>query len=112
MQIPSSTNNYAITTSGTSSSSQSAIKDLEKQKTELQADIQEAYQSDDNMEAKQEKVQQLQQEMQQIEMQIQQLQAEENKEATQVKVTTEKQIDNLEISDRAHLLFAQLKEEE
>lgn len=110
MQISSSTNNYAITTSGTSSSSQSAIKDLEKQKTELQADIQEAYQSDDTAEAKQEKVQQLQQEMQQIEVQIQQLQAEENKEAK--KGTTEKQKDSLEISDRANLLYAQSKEEE
>lgn len=46
------------------------------------------------------------------EKQIQQLQAEENKEATQVKGTTEKQKDSLEISDRAHLLFAQSKEEE
>ena len=112
MQISSSTNNYAITTSGTPSSSQSAIKDLEKQKTELQADIQEAYQSDDTAEAKQEKVQQLQQEMQQIEVQIQQLQAEENKDDKQVKETAEKQKDSLEISDRANLLYAQSKKEE
>ncbi|MFJ7745306.1 FlxA-like family protein [Peribacillus sp. NPDC097295] len=112
MQISSSTNNYATNTNGTSRSSQSAINDLEQEKAELQADIQEAYQSDDTAEAKQEKVQQLQKEMQQLSMQIQQLQAEENKGATQVKVTTPKQKDSLEISDRTNLLFAQSKEDE
>ncbi|MGE7603154.1 FlxA-like family protein [Peribacillus sp. NPDC097675] len=93
MQILSSIPNYATTSYGTSSSTQSIIKDLEKQKTELQADIQEAYQANDTAEDKTEKVQQLQQEMQQLEWKIQQLQAEEeeeDKETRQVKVTTQK----------------------
>ncbi|MFJ7640327.1 hypothetical protein [Peribacillus sp. NPDC097225] len=52
MQLSSTTNSYAGTISTTSTTgNQNAMKDLEKQKTEQQADIQEAYQSEGTAEA-------------------------------------------------------------
>ncbi|MFJ7847996.1 hypothetical protein ACQKL0_00425 [Peribacillus sp. NPDC097264] len=52
MQLSSTTNSYAGTISTPSTTgNQNAMKDLEKQKTEQQADIQEAYQSEGTAEA-------------------------------------------------------------
>ena len=112
MQISSAASSSYIPQIGSgSTSSESEIKNLEKQKQDLQVDIQEANQSDDTAEEKQQKVQQLQQQVQQIEMQIQQLRTEQSKSEEQAEVTSRKQEDSLQISARANLLYNQSKKQ-
>ncbi|MCO0597653.1 hypothetical protein NGI46_09245 [Peribacillus butanolivorans] len=83
---------------------------LEKQRNELQADIQEAYLSDEMAEAMQQKVQQLQQEMQQIVTNTA-IANGRDKRSNKGEETTKKSGDSLEISDKANLLYAQTREE-
>ncbi|KWW12574.1 MULTISPECIES: FlxA-like family protein [Peribacillus] len=109
MQI-SSTTSSAYSRAGAGDSAY-AIKELENRRTELQADIQEVYQTDDEAKEKEVKLKQLEQEMRQIERQLQQLQRSESREASKGEETSQKADDRLEISDAARLLYVQSKEE-
>ncbi|MGE7876229.1 FlxA-like family protein [Peribacillus muralis] len=109
MNISSSTSS-AYPSAGAGDSA-NAIKELENRKTELQADIQEVYQTDDEAKEKEQKLKALQQEMQKIEMQLQQLQRNESREEPEGNEPSQMPGDRLEISDKAMLLYKQAKEE-
>ncbi|MGM9929659.1 MAG: FlxA-like family protein [Bacillus sp. (in: firmicutes)] len=110
MHISSAGSNSYSTNSTTSDS---AIKDLEKQKTDIQEEINETSSSTDNTDSKQTKIQQLQQQLQQIELQIQQLKMKNSKAQTNIAEETslKQQQDTLEISSEASSLFQELQEE-
>ncbi|MFJ8248191.1 FlxA-like family protein [Peribacillus asahii] len=109
MQIT-STGSVSYSTQTSSNTSDRTIKELEKQRMDIQDDLQEATLSEEDSETKQQNIQRLQQQLQQIELRIQQLQREKEKEQTKVQEVNEQEPDSLQISAEANVLYTQSQE--